>query len=325
MVKIRQNRPQKEGGSSTGSSNIVQLLTSFVLGGMTVFLYLDQCDNGITVATNDMSAALAKAASGGDDPCPTTIDNHQKKEGQSSLETINHPAGWNPIHVFFGEESGIGADPDQEWFAQVHQDEILVDLIGMNGYFIDLAANAAVRISNTFALERKGWNGLCIEPNPVYWYGLSHRNCTVVGALVGGEKAKVTVKLRGEYGGILGRYDSKLANRKKEPDAPEEERYTAPIKQILETYSVPKVIDYMSLDVEGAELMIMEKFPFEDYTIKVMTIERPNRNLKALLAKNGYLFMKKLAWWGETLWAHESTGYIPDHPKIVKIKMEERK
>ena len=68
----------------------------------------------------------------------------------------------------------------------------------------------------------------------------------------------------------------------------------------------------------------MEHFPFDDYKIKIMTIERPGKQLSALLESKGYRFMKDLAWWGETLWAHESTGLTPQHPKIAKIKTEER-
>ena len=52
-------------------------------------------------------------------------------------------------------------------------------------YFLDLAANDAVHLSNTLHLEQNGWKGLCIEGNPMYWYSLSaFRNCTIVGAFV---------------------------------------------------------------------------------------------------------------------------------------------
>jgi hypothetical protein len=56
-----------------------------------------------------------------------------------------------------------------------------------------------------------------------------------------------------------------------------------------------------------------------------MTVERPDNDLKELLESQGYRCLKDLAWWGETLWAHESTGYTPEHLKIVKIQTEERK
>lgn len=231
--------------------------------------------------------------------------------------------GWNPVHVFYGERSALpGAN--QEWYSQVHQDEIVVDLVGSSGYFIDLAANDAVEFSNTLALEGRGWNGLCIEPNPSYWYALSHRKCTVVGALVGGRKEQVDVQFRGVFGGITGRMDVKLANRKRGPKAETEKRFTAPMREVLERYHVPRNIDYMSLDVEGAEMLIMKEFPFEEYTIRVMTVERPGKDLHALLEQHGYVFLKDLSWWGETLWAHSSTGLTPDHPKIKKIKKVEQ-
>eukprot|EP00934_Nitzschia_sp_Nitz4_P001913 Nitzschia sp. Nitz4//scaffold242_size29646//3828//4860//NITZ4_008046-RA/size29646-snap-gene-0.68-mRNA-1//-1//CDS//3329543800//1913//frame0 len=241
----------------------------------------------------------------------------------SSSSLDNNENGWHPIHIFYGDRSGLKA-PDQPWYAQVHQDEVLMDLIGPNGFFIDLAANDAVEFSNTLALERFGWKGLCIEPNPGYWYRLSHRECTVVGALIGTTREKVQVKFRGVFGGIVGKLDNKLADRKAEPEAPEEDRYTTPALEVFERFNVPKVIDYLSLDIEGAEYLVMKDFPFDQYQFKILTVERPPKPLRELLESKGYVFLKSLAWWGETLWAHESTGFTPEHPKIQKIKTEER-
>ena len=76
--------------------------------------------------------------------------------------------------------------------------------------------------------------------------------------------------------------------------------------------------------MEGAEYLIMQHFPWQDYTIKVLTVERPSEELKQLFEKHGYQHLKDLAWWGETLWAHKSTGLSPTHPKIAKIQTEER-
>ena len=249
---------------------------------------------------------------------------------ENNIRKLNDPSratGWHQINVFFGEKDGLFNDaPDdvksnQESFAQVGQDSIILDLLGPNGYFIDLAANDALILTNTLALERKGWNGLCVEPNPDYWYGLAHRKCTVVGALVAGTKSeKVKVKFRGVFGGIVGKLDNRLADRKKEPDTPEVTRYTVPITEVLNRYNVPKMIDYMSLDVEGSEFEVMKDFPFKKYTIRVMSVERPNKQLKQLLADNGYIYLAELANWGEYLWCHTSSGFSPDHELIKTIK-----
>ena len=149
-----------------------------------------------------------------------------------------------------------------------------------------------------------GWNGICIEPNPQYWYGLSFRNCHVVGGIVGGEdNVEVDVVLgqahHGPYGGIVG--DS--FDNKKTKNA--EKRYTASLVKILETFGAPSTIDYLSLDVEGAEGYIMKDFPFDRYRFSCLSIERPKDELRELLEKNGYkkvLDFKR----GDTLWAHTS-------------------
>jgi hypothetical protein len=237
--------------------------------------------------------------------------------------------GWNSIHVYYGKRQTTTASDNKnnkQFYAQVGQDQIVLDIIGENGYFIDLAANDAIDLSNTYALEQHGWNGLCIEPNPTYWSGLAKsRTCQVVAALVGGSESKVVpVKFRGVYGGVVGLMDDKKASFKKEPDVTVENVYTASFAEILQQFGVPKVIDFLSLDVEGSEFIIMQHFPFDTYQIRVMTVENPTPQVQTLLESHGYRYLKKLAWWGETLWAHQSTGLTSAHPKIAKIKTEEQ-
>ena len=54
----------------------------------------------------------------------------------------------------------------------------------------------------------------------------------------------------------------------------------------------PKVIDYFSLDVEGAEENIIKNFPFNEYKILSMTIERPTPKINEILKSNERLFVK---------------------------------
>lgn len=269
------------------------------------------------------------------------MNNNKNTPFQQQQEENKNNGGWKDIHVFYGNRQGLGENKQQSSYAQAHQDQVVLQLIqnatkqksksSTSYYFIDLAANDAKEYSNTLVLERyPEWNGLCIEPNPIYWYGLSHRKCTVVAALVGGNdnesqsQPPVQVKFRGVYGGIVGKMNDKLANFKKEPEAPRETRYTASLAHVLQKYKVPKMIDYLSLDIEGAEYMVMQHFPFHQYTIRIMTVERPSQPLHDLFIQHGYVHLKDLTWWGETLWAHKSTGFTPDHPSILNIPTEQR-
>ena len=54
----------------------------------------------------------------------------------------------------------------------------------------------------------------------------------------------------------------------------------------------PKVIDYFSLDVEGAEDNIIKNFTFNEYKILSMTIERPTPKINEILKSNDMLFVK---------------------------------
>jgi hypothetical protein len=40
-----------------------------------------------------------------------------------------------------------------------------------NGVFLDVGSGEGVIGSNTFAIERKGWTGICIEPFPSHMQG----------------------------------------------------------------------------------------------------------------------------------------------------------
>jgi hypothetical protein len=48
----------------------------------------------------------------------------------------------------------------------------------------------------------------------------------------------------------------------------------------------------------------MTGFPFHEYRIQIMTIERPKEALRSLLEQNGYKQILRLSRWGETLWIH---------------------
>jgi Methyltransferase FkbM domain len=197
----------------------------------------------------------------------------------------------------------------KKWFGQVQQDYIVYQLLQKkrNGYFIDLAANDAINISNTFALEYyHGWDGIIIEPNPIYWPALAYRNCTVVAAVIGkrtGQEMKFNFQhIDGRFGGLVG---PTFDNTKDDGTM----RFTVTLLDIFTKFHVPNVIDYFSLDVEGAETFIMESFPFDQYRFNVLTIERPDKRLSGLLQRNGYKKMKKLSNFGETLWIHTSVLY----------------
>lgn len=234
--------------------------------------------------------------------------------------TVNGPrhssTGWKAVYLYHSNDrQWIQSLPDRfilrsglRWLAQHGQDVAVAKVLEFrrDGFFVDLAANDAVWASNTVVLEQVfGWKGLCIEANPHYWQRLVHRQCTVVGVVVGawdGALLNVTLnptKEVGPFGGIVGaEFDNKQAKLM-------EQHISVSLTSLLDHFGAPSVIDYLSLDVEGAETFILRHFAFDRYRIRCLTIERPTPELSTLLQHHGYRHILDLAA-GDTLWVEAS-------------------
>ena len=203
--------------------------------------------------------------------------------------------------LFPGEKPGMR-------HSQCNQDCVVMALLQLKrgGFFVDLAANHPVTWSNTKALERDfGWNGVCVEPNPIYHNMLlTHRACTVVAAAVGSREGTALFKMNtnvrsGAFGHIIdqgGRLDTAVS-----------EVTITTFGRIAVEASVPAHIDFLSLDVEGSELAVMRAFPYEAYSISLLSVENPPTVLVALLASRGYAYLCDNGPYRDKLFAHVPT------------------
>lgn len=198
-----------------------------------------------------------------------------------------------------------------------------------NGFFIDLACADGLTINNTFFLEKYlNWNGLLFEPNPNFKKTIeNNRKAPLINKCVSDKSGKV-VKFRidnGMLGGIVSEEtDNNYQFRSNELKKAEIiELTTTTLKEELIKHNSPKLIDYMSLDVEGAEYEILKNFPFDKFKFKSMSIERPNKNLDLLLERNSYRQVAHLDY--DVIYVHEDfISKINFNPKI-KFKFTPRK
>jgi len=210
----------------------------------------------------------------------------QKKSALLKKEFTTSDTKWKMQMQYRGKQtkklSSVG------YYSQVGQDVTLLSIFEnkTDGFFVDLASNDARVLSNTLALENHlGWQGLCIEPNPLYHPAYNQRSCTLVDAVAGRtDNEQISFFLDGSLGGISG-FDKTLAKNQKGTLF-----QTVSLESIFDKMNVPQVINYMSLDVEGAELYVMSTFPFHKYRFDVITVERPKK-LRILLEKNDYVYV----------------------------------
>jgi FkbM family methyltransferase len=167
------------------------------------------------------------------------------------------------------------------------------------GFFVEFGATDGVLLSNTWLLEKEfGWNGLCAEPNPKLFFKLKqNRRCIVSDACIAGESGKkVEFVMADAYGGILDY--AKADNHADKREAYQQAECvttlsTTTLDDFLRQHNAPRDIDYLSVDTEGSEFEILQAFPFDQWKIKLLTIEHNytsrRTDIRDLMERHGYL------------------------------------
>ena len=181
-----------------------------------------------------------------------------------------------------------------------------------NGYFVELGANDGVSQSNTLFLERyKNFKGVLIEPFPINYekckINRSKKNFYFLGACVSFSHTKPTLELL--YSNLMtialdgkSTIDNPVAHAEQGiPFLGDETVFkfsakAVPLNEILKMADAPKVIDLMSLDVEGAETEVLNGIDFSQYCFKLILIEtREFEIINKQLALNNYKYIKKFS------------------------------
>ncbi len=181
-----------------------------------------------------------------------------------------------------------------------------------DGYFIELGANDGITQSNTKHLELyKGWAGVLIEPSPRQFAKLkksrSKRSHFFNCACVGFDFPKPRIELM--YSNLMsvaleGTNDiaDPVAHAKAgESHSDREEMYVfsaqaRTLQSVLVEAKSPKLIDLLSLDVEGGELEVLRGIDFEQTNFKYIVLETRSINeIREFLNSRGYKEIAKLS------------------------------
>ena len=173
-----------------------------------------------------------------------------------------------------------------------------------NGFFIEIGSADGLALSNTYLLERRmGWRGVCVEANPLLYRELTcNRNATAINTCVDETEGEVAFEQNGLLGGICG---TDTDNDRRTATGTMVMVKTVPLVDILDKCKAPTVIDYLSIDVEGAEARILGTFPFARYTFVSISVERPSEALQQVFTRNGYTLVKIIPFL-DHLYIHDS-------------------
>ena len=164
------------------------------------------------------------------------------------------------------------------------------------GFFIEIGANDGFTYSNTIYLEENyNWNGILIEANPKYLNSLNKRkNSLVINQAVYKDAGTIEFIDAGLYGGIQSSIDPLHSKYTTNSNIIKVECNT--LIEIISKHkkNIPDVIDFISIDVEGLELIIVEQLLSLPFKIKCGVVEVNKRNqetkeITKLLQNAGYI------------------------------------
>lgn len=187
--------------------------------------------------------------------------------------------------------------------SQAGQDKWVVETLlptKSNAVFVDIGAHDGVSFSNTCALERLGWTGLAVEPIPEVFEKLErNRRCSTLRGCIGDPPGKRRFRRVRGYAemlsGLVEDYDPRhLARiaRETETLGGEIEEIEVDCFNFHEALAARGIIsvDYLSVDVEGAELAILQSIDFKRVDIDIIGVEN-NYNQSGvwrLLTREGF-------------------------------------
>lgn len=191
--------------------------------------------------------------------------------------------------------------------SQLGQDALALTLFGENGYFVEFGAADGFHLSNTYMLENNyNWTGIIAEPNIVYQESLKKRSCHIDSRVVYKESNKkinfFSVTDFPELSTLEEYADSDHWSTHRSKNSSLEVE-TVSLDDLLDHYSAPETIEYISVDTEGSEFDILSSFSF-NRKIKLFTIEhnytKNREKIHDLMTSHGYVrILEQFSQWDD--------------------------
>jgi FkbM family methyltransferase len=144
-----------------------------------------------------------------------------------------------------------------------------------NGFFVEFGATDGVTLSNTYLLEKEfGYKGILAEPNP------RQRKKILTDRSASFEKdcvwSKTGVRMEFvDFHDLSGLHEVAHYDRHSSAKSNKQTFWvnTISLTDMLDKHKAPTLIDYLSIDVEGAEYEILSNHNFLKYNFSVISVE----------------------------------------------------
>lgn len=174
---------------------------------------------------------------------------------------------------------------DMKNYSQNNEQEFILNYLGESvGNFLDIGSNDGVTLSNTHALALLGWYGTCVDASPTAFKRLCDNyvhndKIQMILSAIGDYNGTVTLHESGE---LLGVGDVALVSSTRQDET---ERWTSldiPFTDVVVPCATFKTLlerlkhdhfDFLSIDIEGDEILVVPQIDFKKLGTKMAIIE----------------------------------------------------
>tara|TARA_Y100000816_G_scaffold74997_1_gene50671 strand:- start:168 stop:1022 length:855 start_codon:yes stop_codon:yes gene_type:complete len=171
---------------------------------------------------------------------------------------------------------------NERYPSQAGQDKIIKEVFfnnKRNGFFVEIGAYDGIIGSNCYHFERYlNWNGIAIEASNIQFEKLKkNRKCKLLNDAISEEVnevefMEVTEGLT-QMSGINNNFFQRNINIITKNSASKTKSFKIKTITFDQVISKNSEIDYLSIDIEGGEMALLNSINFNDYEIKVISVE----------------------------------------------------
>lgn len=194
---------------------------------------------------------------------------------------------------------------NEKFYSQSGQDKIIKNFFFPNkkhGFFVEVGAYNGIQGSNCFHFEKYlNWNGIAFEPSIIQFEKLKvNRNCLLINKAIGPlEKEVEFIEVQEGLSQMSGINDENFIGK----DIVTNDPKSKIVKTKIHTTTFEKniqenqEIDYLSVDIEGGEMELIESIDFNKFSIKVISVENyppEKQNFKKFFESKNFKYFERI-------------------------------
>ena len=194
---------------------------------------------------------------------------------------------------------------NEKFLSQSGQDKIIKNYFfkdKKHGFFVEIGAFDGIMGSNCFHFEKfLNWEGIAFEPSNTQFEKLKlNRKCHLINKAIATEEKEVEfLEVEEGYTQMSGILNEKYISEETIKKDPRSKTKKIIITTTTFDKNIPadKEIDYLSLDIEGGEMELLDSIDFKKYNIKVISVENnsPEKlNFKEFFDKKNFNYFDRV-------------------------------